>query len=190
MREPAVVRSPAVQMMSFTPIGTPPSGPGSSPAATRRSTARAVASAPVSSSVRNAPTRPSTAAMRANASRASSVAETSRRRTRAAASRGRVGEERLRGGRVRRHVVAEGGAVLLDLRGGLDRARVEGAEPRERLEDVIQVRGQALLVGGVEEEARERRDPPHLLARDGHRALVAYRPRPRNDDCLARARDG
>src|SRR5207247_122 len=103
-------------------------------------------------------------------------------------ARGRVGEERLRGGRVRRHVVAEGGAVLLDLRGGLDRARVEGAEPRERLEDVTQVGGQALLVGGLEEEAREHRDPPHLLARDGHRALVAYRSRPRNDDCLAGAR--
>src|SRR5262249_33433867 len=46
----------------------------------------------------------------------------------------------------------------------------------ERLEDVIEIRGEALLLRRLQPEAREGRDPPHLLARDGHDACPSARP--------------
>ena len=75
-------------MMSLTPTGTPASGPGVLAGGDAAVDGLgAAASASSSQTVRNAPTRGSTAAMRASAARVSSTDETSRRRTRAAASR-------------------------------------------------------------------------------------------------------
>src|SRR5262249_8797869 len=87
MRGPAVVRTPAVQMMSFTPTGTPASTPTSWPARTCRSISAAAARASASLTVRNAPTCGSAAAMRSRAARTSSTDDTSRWRTRRAAPR-------------------------------------------------------------------------------------------------------
>src|SRR5437867_3720003 len=196
MREPAVVRSPAVQMLSLTPSGTPASAPGSSPAATRRSIASAVASASASATVRKAPTRGSTAAMRVSAARVSATAEISRRRTRAAASRTesswsaltlldgllddlgnaeepplarrRTREQLLAGGRIGDLVLAQQRAEVLDVRGRLDAARVDRAQPGEGVEDVVEVGGQARLLVGLELQSRKGRHLLHLLARDRH----------------------
>src|SRR5919198_555950 len=188
MREPAVVRSPAVQMLSLMPSGTPASGPGSSPAATRRSIASAAASASASATVRKAPTRGSTAAMRVSAARVSATAEISRRRTRAAASRTesswsaltllddlgnaeepplprrRPREQLLAGGWIGDLVLAHQRAEVLDVRGRLDAARVDRAQPGEGVEDVAEVGGQTGLLVGLELQSRKGRHLLHLLA--------------------------
>src|SRR5262245_56978487 len=209
MREPAVVRTPAVQMMSFTPTGTPASTPTSWPARTCRSISAAAARASASLTVRNAPTCGSAAAMRSRAARTSSTDDTSRWRTRRAASRtprscralmmdtgglldglwddlfddlfddlghadqpavarGGVRQQRLVGGGIQHLVGPQAGAEVLHVGGWRHGAGVQGAEPFERLEDVIEIGREPLLLRRLEAEARERRDPPHLVARDRH----------------------
>src|SRR5581483_5408742 len=114
---------------------TPASGPGSSPAATRRSIAPAAASASAPATVRNSPSAGSTAAIRASAARVSSTDETSRRRTRAAASR------------TERSVSA--------LTGSLDDLRdaEEAAVPRGRVQERLVAGGRVLHLVGAEERA-------------------------------------
>src|SRR5262245_35998927 len=211
MREPAVVRIPAVQMMSLTPTGTPASGPGSSPAAMRRSMASAAARASVSLTVRNAPTRGSTAAVRASAARTSSTEDSSRRRMRTAASRTprscralitgaplrwsvddlghanqatvacrRVGQQRLVAGRIGHLVGSQGRPEVLDVCRGRDVGRVERLETGERVEDVVEIGGEPLLLLGREPQAGERRDPAHLVPGDRHERDLSQAPWLRN----------
>jgi hypothetical protein len=74
MREPQVVRSPAVMITSLCAIGTPASG-AAAPAASAASAARACASAPSASTVTKALSAACAASMRASSARVSSTLE-------------------------------------------------------------------------------------------------------------------
>src|SRR5262249_17716980 len=101
----------------------------------------------------------------------------------AAVARGGVREQRLVGGGIQHLVGPQAGAEVLHVGGGRHGAGVQGAEPFERLEDVIEIGREPLLLRRLEAEGRGGPRgwggggggggaPPHLVARDRHESAT------------------
>src|SRR4051794_38976244 len=193
----AVVGTPLVATMSLTATGTPANGPEISPL----STLSAAASAPERSTCKKAWTRESTASIRSRCACATSTAETSLLLIFAARSAavslvrsvmsgllvqnprhpepalervGRAGERLLLREARLRDVVAIHIRQRHGVRGGRNVVRGHLADPRDRLEDHVELPReliQFLLGHGEPRQAREMRD---LFAGDGgHHALLS-----------------